>query len=101
MNGSPGGHTWPAACRIRPKLGSPPWSADLTSGELATARATGSTVSGAAGDDDAADAPGALAVVDDLEGELAQQRVERLAEGELVRRPRARPARPTPRSPGR
>ena len=34
MNGSPGGHTWPAAWRMRPKLGSPPWSAVFTSGEF-------------------------------------------------------------------
>ena len=47
-NGSPGGHTWPAAWRMRPKLGSPPWRAVLTSGELAIERATGSTASGAA-----------------------------------------------------
>src|SRR4051794_36308208 len=40
----------------------------------------------AAGDDDAADPLGALAVADDLERELAQEGVEGLAEGELVRR---------------
>src|SRR5215212_6067350 len=45
-NGSPGGHTWPAAWRMRPKFGSPPCRADFTSGELATARATGSTAAG-------------------------------------------------------
>ena len=38
---------------MRPKLGSPPCSAVLTSGELATARATGSTASGPAAHDDA------------------------------------------------
>src|SRR4051794_40580509 len=40
----------------------------------------------AAGHDDAADPLGALAVADDLERELAQEGVEGLAEGELVRR---------------
>jgi hypothetical protein len=55
----------------------------------------------AAGHDHAAHAPGALAVVHDLERELAEERVERLAERELVgdsgstrrptRRSRARP----------
>ena len=38
----------------------------------------------AAAHDDAADAAGALAVADDVERELAQQRVERLAEAQLV-----------------
>ena len=47
---------------MRPKLGSAPWSAVFTSGELATARATGSTASGAPAHDDAADPLGALAV---------------------------------------
>ena len=75
----------PTACTIRPQLGSPPCSAVLTSGELATARATRSTPSAcAAAHDDAADAPGALAVAHDVQRELAQQRVERLAEAQLV-----------------
>src|ERR687891_2219562 len=45
-NGSPEGQALPAAWRRRPKFGSPPWSAALTSGELAIERATGSTASG-------------------------------------------------------
>ena len=69
---------------MRPKLGSPPCSAVFTSGELAIERATGSTASGPPLDHDPADAPGALAVGDHLEGELAQQRVHRLAEAQLV-----------------
>ena len=79
---------------MRPEFGSPPCSAHFTSGELATARATGSTASGRAAHHQAGDALGALAVGDDLERELAQQRVERLAERAARRRSPARPRTP-------
>ena len=43
-SGAVSGSAAPTAWAMRPQLGSPPWSAALTSGELATARATASTV---------------------------------------------------------
>ena len=89
----------PTACTIRPQLGSPPCSAVLTSGELATARATASTPCAcAAAHDHARDPPRALAVGDHHDRQLAQQRVERLAEAQLVLalgRDRARRSRPS------
>ncbi len=69
---------------MRPKLGSPPCSAVLTSGELAIERATGSHGVWPSLHDDPAHPAGALAVGDDLERELAHQRVERLAQAQLV-----------------
>ena len=67
----------PAACAIRPQLGSRPWSAVLTSGELAIARATRSASSPeAARHLDPADPGRALTVGDDLEGELEQDRLQ-------------------------
>ena len=79
------GSAAPTACAMRPQFGSPPCSAAFTSGELATARATRSTVAScAAVDVDAAGALRALAVADDLQREPAQRVVERLAEAQLV-----------------
>ena len=72
-SGAVPGSAAPAACTMRPQLGSPPCSAAFTSGELATARATRSIARVAAAHDDAPDARGTLAVADDLERELAQQ----------------------------
>ena len=68
----------PAAWAIRPQFGSRPSSAVLTSGELAIARATRSASSSSAApvDLDPADPGRALAVGDDLERELQQDRVE-------------------------
>ena len=74
----------PAAWRIRPKFGSPPCSAVLTSGELAIARATGSTSASLAGDDDPPDPPGPLPVGHDLQRQRAHRDVHRLAELQLV-----------------
>ncbi len=65
---------------MRPKLGSAPCSAVFTSGELATARATGSTAPRSPRTTMRADPLRALAVGHDLDRELAQQRVHRLAE---------------------
>ena len=77
----------PTAWAMRPQFGSPPCSAVLTSGELATARAARSTAAPSPPRTyDAPDARGALAVADDVERELAQERVERLAEGAARRR---------------
>src|SRR3954463_1668194 len=83
----------PTACAIRPQFGSPPLSAALTSAAFATPRASRSTATpsvplppppraAARAPPGAAGAPRALAVADDLEPELAQQRVERRAERE-------------------
>ncbi len=84
-SGAASGSAMPTAWTIRPQLGSPPCSAVLTSGELATRARRALDVSAvAAAHDDAADALGALAVADDRERQLAQQRVERLAEAQLV-----------------
>ena len=75
----------PTACAIRPQFGSPPCSAALTSGELATARATRSTTSSvAAAHDHAADPLGALAVAHDRAARACAARVQRLAEAQLV-----------------
>ena len=75
----------PSDCAIRPQFGSPPCSAAFTSGEFATARATrlDDTV-GAAAHDHAADPLGALAVAHDVQRELAQRPVQRLAEAHAV-----------------
>ena len=62
-SGAASGSAPPTACAIRPQFGSPPCSAVLTSGELATARADAlDRVAVAAAHDDAADPLGALAV---------------------------------------
>ena len=74
----------PTACTIRPQFGSPPCSAAFTSGELATARAAPRRSAVPAADDHPGDPSGALAVGDHHDRELAQQRVERLAEAQLV-----------------
>ena len=75
----------PTAWAIRPQLGSAPNSAVLTSGEFATARRDALDVLAvAAAHDDPPDAPGALAVGDDQQRQLPQQRVQRLAEAQLV-----------------
>ena len=82
-----GGQPGRRPARIRPQFGSPPCSArlherrvrDRARDRLDRARRAPRTTS-------AADALGALAVGDDLERELAQQRVERLAEGAARRR---------------
>ncbi len=66
-SGAVSGSAAPTACAIRPQFGSPPCSAALTSGELATARAArATTVLVAAAHDHAADALGALAVAHDV-----------------------------------
>ena len=84
----------PTACAIRPQFGSPPCSAALTSGELAIARATlVDDVVVAAAHDDAADPLGALAVAHDVQRELAQRPVQRLAEARPRPRSAARPPR--------
>ena len=82
----------PAAWAIRPQFGSRPKSAVLTSGELAIARATRSASLGvAAPRASIRPAPRrALAVGDDLERELEQDRVEQ------ARRAAARPPRRSP-----
>ena len=72
---------------MRPQFGSPPLSAAFTSGEFATAaRRALDRDAVAAAHDHPADPGGALAVAHDLERELAQERVERLAEVQLVAR---------------
>ena len=81
---------------MRPKLGSPPCSAVFTSGELAIARATGSTASGAAANHDPAHPARALAV-----GARSRARAgaaaRRAPRRGAARRPTpARPATPTP-----
>ncbi len=84
-SGAVPGSAPPTACTMRPQLGSPPCSAAFTSGELATARAAASTAACvAAAHDHAREPPRALAVGDHHDRELAQQRVERLAEAQLV-----------------
>ena len=79
-SGAVPGSAIPTAWAIRPQFGSPPCSAVLTSGELATARAPRSTPPDAPPRHHDARPAGALAVAHDVERELAQQRVERLAE---------------------
>ena len=70
---------------MRPQFGSPPCSAALTSGELATARATRSTVASSPPVHvHAADPLRALAVAHDLQREPAQRVVERLPQAQLV-----------------
>ncbi len=89
----------PTAWTIRPQLGSPPCSAALTKGELATApRGELHASLLAAVDDHARDALGALAVGDHQDRQLAHERVECLAEAQLVlalgaTSPRSRPSR--------
>ena len=84
-SGAVPGSAAPTAWMIRPQFGSPPYSAVLTSEESATARATAlHRLLVAAADHDPADAPGALAVADDHQRQLAHERVERLAEAQLV-----------------
>ena len=75
----------PTACTIRPQFGSPPCSAVLTSGELATARAVRSTLGPWPPRTTTRPiALAALAVAHDRERQLAQQRVQRLAEAPLA-----------------
>ena len=84
-SGAVPGSAPPTACTIRPQFGSPPCSAALTSGEFATARAARLDASALpAAHDHAGDPRRALAVGDHHHRELAQQRVERLAEAQLV-----------------
>ena len=89
----PAASTCPAAWRMRPKFGSAPFSAVFTSGEFGDRARDGLHRVGRAADDHPPDPLGALAVGHDLHRELAQQRVERLAERELVRASRAPPPR--------
>ena len=94
-SGAVPGSACPTAWMIRPQFGSPPYSAVLTSGESATARATRSTASlVAAADDHAPDAPRALAVARDQQRELAQQPRRAPRRSPARRRSRARSARP-------
>ena len=76
----------PTACTIRPQLGSPPCSAAFTSGELATARATAldalARARRARAPARSARAPSPSATI--ITASCAQQRVERLAEAQLV-----------------
>ena len=84
-SGAVPGRAAPTAWTMRPQLGSALCSAVLTSGELATPRAAASTLwQVSSAHDHACDAGGALAVFDHQDRELAQQRVERLAEAQLV-----------------
>ena len=69
---------------MRPKLGSAPNRAVFTSGESATAARDRLDQLAGAGHHNAADARRALAVGHHHHRELAQQRVERLAERKLV-----------------
>ena len=98
-SGAVSGSAAPTACAMRPQFGSAPCSAVLTSGEFGDrARGALDGLQLAAAHDDAADPPGALAVADDQQREHPQQRVERLAEAQLVlglRRDRARRSRPS------
>ena len=91
----------PTACAIRPQFGSPPCSAALTSGELATARATAlDTLVGAAATTTTRPIrlePSPSRTMS--QRELAQRPVQRLAEAQLVvglRLDRARRWRPRP-----
>ena len=89
----------PTACAIRPQFGSPPCSAAFTSGELATARAArrDDVVAARRGRRTRPIALGALAVAHDVQRELAQRPVQRLAEP--ASRPRVCGSTDTPDAP--